>query len=282
MDDPLSAIGRTLALRDRFNATIRRRRRIRRGVRMAGPAPPPPPGRGAPRFATTHWSLVIRAGAKWAEGSREALTTLCETYWYPLYAYARRRGLDVDDAQDLTQAFFARLLSGELLAQANPERGRFRAFLVTAFKHFLANARDYATADKRGGGVRPLSLEDAESRYQGELPDEVTPESLFEQRWAFTLIENALKELEREADQMGRRQQFDCFRPLITGDETPYKKVGEQLAMSEAAVKVAVHRLRRRFATVLRQQIADTVGSADAIDDELRYLLRIITERPAL
>jgi RNA polymerase sigma factor (sigma-70 family) len=246
---------------------------------MAGFPPPLLPAPGSRRFATTHWSLVIRAGEKWTEGSREALTTLCETYWYPLYAYARRRGFDVEDAQDYTQAFFVRLLSGDLLARATPERGRFRAFLVTAFKYFLANARDYAMALKRGGGQRPLSLEDAESRYEREPRDDVTPELLFEQRWALTLIDNTLKELERNADQTGRRQQFDCFRPLITGDGTPYKKVGEQLAMSEGAVKVAVHRLRRRFANVLRQQIADTVESPAEIDDELQYLLRVITEQ---
>ena len=233
------------------------------------------PGR---RFATTRWSLVIRASEKWADGSAEALTTLCETYWYPLYAYARRRGLDVEDAQDLTQAFFARVLSGDFLAQATPERGRFRAFLVTAFKYFLANSRDYATADKRGGGHRPLSLEDAESRYAREPADEATPESLYEQRWALTLLQNTVEELARKADRAGRRRQFECLRSLLTGDETPYKQIGEQLAISEAAVKVAVHRLRRQFANVLRDLIADTVESPEAIDDELRYLMRVIIE----
>ena len=123
-----------------------------------------------------------------------------------------------------------------------------------------------------------MSLDDAESRYEREPAEKVTPESLYEQRWALTLMENTLKQLEREAGQAGRRRQFECLRPLLTGDETPYRKVGEQLAISEAAVKVAVHRLRRRFGNVLREQIADTVESPDAIDDELRYLLRVISE----
>ena len=248
---------------------------------MADSEPPPSATPDARHFATTRWSVVIRAGEKRADGSVEALTTLCETYWYPLYAYARRRGLDVEDAKDLTQAFFARVLSGDFLAQATPERGRFRAFLVTSFKHFLANARDHSRADKRGAGYRLLSLDDAESRYALEPLEEMTPESLYEQGWALTMLENALKELEREADRVGRRRQFEYLRPLLTGDDTPYKKIGEQLAMSEAAVKVAVHRLRRRFGDVLRQQIADTVESADAVDDELRYLLRVITESGA-
>jgi RNA polymerase sigma factor (sigma-70 family) len=245
---------------------------------MADREPPLPPTPNPRHFATTRWSVVIRAGERRADGSAEALTTLCETYWYPLYAYARRHGLDVEDAQDLTQAFFARVLSGDFLAQATPERGRFRAFLVTSFKYFLANARDHATADKRGGGYRLLSLEDAEARYAQEPADEMTPESLYEQGWALTVIENTLKELGREADRVGRRRQFECLRPLLTGDDTPYKKIGEQLAISETAVKVAVHRLRRRFGDVLREQIADTVESPDAVDDELRYLLRVITE----
>ena len=133
-------------------------------------------------------------------------------------------------------------------------------------------------ADKRGGGHRPLSLENAESRYQREPADEVTPESLYERRWALTLIDKTLKELQREADQRGRRRQFEALRPLLTGDATPYKKIGEQLGISEAAVKVAVHRLRRRFATALREQIADTVESPDAVDDELRYLLGVLTQ----
>lgn len=244
---------------------------------MADPEVRCPPA-GARHFATTRWSLVIRAGEKRAPGSAEALTALCETYWYPLYAYARRRGFGVEDAKDLTQAFFARVLAGDLLAQATPERGRFRAFLITSFKYFLANARDHATADKRGGGYRLLSLDDPEARYTREPVNEMTPESLYEQEWALTLIENTLNDLERDADRLGRRRQFDCLRPLLTGDDTPYKTVGEHLAISEAAVKVAVHRLRRQFGAVLRERIADIVESPDDVDDELRYLLHVITD----
>jgi RNA polymerase sigma-70 factor (ECF subfamily) len=204
------------------------------------------------------------------------LAALCETYWYPLYAYARRRGLNFEDAQDLTQAFFARLLRGDFLSRATPKRGRFRAFLLTAFKYFLANAHKHATADKRGGGMRLASLEDAESRYQGEPADHLTPEMLYERQWALTLIAITLADLEQEAQRRGRRDEFAALRPLLSGDDAPYKTVAAQLDMSEGAVKVAVHRLRRRFAQVLRTRIADTVGSAAAIDDELRYLLAAV------
>ena len=227
------------------------------------------------RLATTRWSLVLLANEK-GEGSGEALAALCETYWYPLYAYARRRGFDIEDAQDLTQAFFARLLEGDFLARATPERGHFRGFLLTAFKHFLANAQKHAAASKRGGGIQFLSLEDAESRYQKEPADHLTPEMLYERQWALTLIAITLGELQREAERKGRRAEFEALRALLAGDDVPYETVASQLDMSVGGLKVAVHRLRRRFARLLRARIADTVDSATEIDDELRCLLAAV------
>lgn len=231
--------------------------------------------RGRDRFATTLWSLVVRAGEK-GDGSTEALATLCETYWSPLYAYARGRGYGREDAQDLTQAFFVRVLSRDFFARANPERGRFRAFLVTAFKYYLANEHNFATASKRGGGQRPASLDDAESRYQQELIHHLTPEAVYERQWALTIIANALSDLEHEAERSGRRRQFEALRPLMTGDETTHKTVAAQLDMTDGAVRVALHRMRQRFAQVLRERIAETVDSAEAVEDELHHLLKAV------
>jgi RNA polymerase sigma factor (sigma-70 family) len=242
---------------------------------MAGRNPPRPSGAGRRRFATTRWSLILCTGKKEGERSAEALATLCETYWYPLYAYARRRGFHVEDAQDLTQAFFARLLERDFLDRAQPERGRFRAFLLASFRHFLANEYAHATAAKRGGGFHVASLDDAESRYQREPAHHLTPEAVYERQWALTLIADTLRDLERDAERRGRRRQFEVLQPVLIGDEIPYKTLAAQLETTEGAVKVAAHRLRRRFAHALRQRIAETVDSVDAIEDELRHLLAV-------
>ena len=230
------------------------------------------------RFTTTLWSLVFRAGEK-GDGSEQALTALCETYWYPLYAYARRRGHGIEDAQDLTQAFFERLLARDFFARANPERGRFRAFLLTAFKHFLANQRSYAAAGKRGGGQRPVSLDDPESHYRQEPGHDLTPEALYERQWALTVIANTLGALEAEAERTGRRRQFDAWRPLLASDDQSYDAVAAALDMSNGAVRVAVHRLRARFAQLLRERIAETVDSTAAVEDELRHLLATVASQ---
>ena len=232
------------------------------------------------RFATTLWSVVVRAGEK-GDRSTEALATLCETYWHPLYAYARRRGYSVEDAQDRTQGFFVTVLARDFLARANPDRGRFRAFLVTAFKYYLANEHDYATAHKRGGGRHLASLDDAESRYNQELAHHLTPEALYDRQWALTIIANTFSELEREARRSGRLRQFEALRPLLTEDNISHKTVAAHLGMNEGAVNVAVHRLRQRFASVLRERIAETVDSTEAVEDELRYLLVAVKLRDA-
>jgi RNA polymerase sigma factor (sigma-70 family) len=229
------------------------------------------------RFPTTQWTVVVRAGDRRQEGAGKALETLYETYWYPLFAYARRRGLSIEDAQDLTQAFFAHLLSGDFIARATPERGKFSVFLFSAFKYFLANAHHHAAASKRGGGMRMASLTDSGSRHQREPVDDDTPEVLYEREWAHTVIANTLGDLEREADRCGRRHQFEILRSLLTGDDMPYRTAGAQLGMTEGAVKVAVHRLRRRFAERLRSRIAESVTSPHAIEDEVRHLLTAIT-----
>lgn len=234
------------------------------------------PGQGRDAFVSTRWSLVLRAGTQPSTGADAALATLCETYWYPLYAFLRRRGHDAEDAQDLTQAFFARLLEKRTLRQADPARGRFRSFLLAALQHFVANERDRDRAKKRGGGVPVLSLEfeTAEGRFLREPPTEETPEKVFDRQWAMTLLERTMARLDEEMATLGRQAQYERLRIYLTGDDglPGYATIGQDLGMSEGAVKVAVHRLRRRFRDLLRSEISETIGSADEIDDEIRHL----------
>jgi RNA polymerase sigma factor (sigma-70 family) len=227
-------------------------------------------------FATTHWSMVVAAGDRATPRSQEALSRLCEAYWYPLYVYVRRWGHGADEAQDLTQEFFARLMEKGYLRQADPQRGRFRSFLLAALKHFLANERDRAGAQKRGGGRPPLPLEieNAEGRYSLEPADPETPEKIFERRWALTLLDKVLSRLRDEYHRAGKGALFDLLKDLLTAGKAgePYARLGAELGMSEGAVKVAVHRLRRRFGELLREEIAQTVADPQDVDDEIRYL----------
>lgn len=233
-------------------------------------------GRGKAHFATTRWSLVLAAGADGSSAAHEALGALCETYWYPLYAFLRSRGRSVEDAQDLTQAFFARVLEKRVLLQADPARGRFRSFLLTSLKNFAANERDRDIAKKRGGGVPVVSLEfeSAEGRFQMEPASNETPEKMFDRRWALTLLDRVFSRLQAEMVRSGREAQFDRLKAYLTGDQPQlsYAQTAGDLGMSEGAVKVAVHRLRRHFRDLLRDEIAQTVSSAGDIDDELRHL----------
>jgi RNA polymerase sigma factor (sigma-70 family) len=230
----------------------------------------------AGRFPSTRWSRVIAAGGRNSSHARESLAEVCDAYWYPLYAYIRRRGHSPDEAQDLTQDLFAYLLEHRVIANADPERGRFRAFLRTICTRFLANAHDRATARKRGGGRRALPIEafDAEGRYARELADLATPDKLFDRTWALTVLALALEQLRREYDDSGRSAVFRELQGILGDDpgSVHYGSIAQRLCTSEGAVRVAVHRLRRRYAVLLRLAIASTVDSEAEIDDEIRSL----------
>jgi DNA-directed RNA polymerase specialized sigma24 family protein len=232
---------------------------------------------GSPRFDTTRWSIVVAAGGGDSPAMREALATLCRTYWYPLYAFARRRGHDPNDAADLVQGFFVELLTKGWVGDADQERGRFRSFLLTAFTRFAGKERRRDAAQKRGGGVALLSLDfdDGESRFQAESTSALEPERAFERRWALTLLARALDRTRREFDDGGRGDLFAAVVPLIggAGDVRPLAEIAESLGMSEGAVKVAVHRLRARYGEHVRDEIRDTVRSESDVEDEIRRLM---------
>jgi RNA polymerase sigma factor (sigma-70 family) len=234
---------------------------------------------GHPAFVTTHWSVVLTAGRSDTTRARAALESLCRTYWPPLYAYVRRRGHAPADAQDLTQAFFARLLEREAVAGVTPDKGRFRSFLLTSLNHFLADEWDKARAQKRGGGqVITHDWQSVETQL-GEMPaDRFTPEKAYERRWALTLLEQVYQRLEEEYRAAGKDALFAALRVTLAGksDAAPYAELARQLDLSEGAVKVAVHRLRQRYRARLRDTIADTVSGPDEVEDELRYLFRTL------
>jgi len=220
-------------------------------------------------FVATRWTIVLAAGHGESPQAGRALEELCQAYWYPLYAYVRRRGYESHEAEDLTQEFFARLLAKGYLADVDREKGRFRSFLLASLKHFLANEWDRARAQKRGGGQTLISL-DAETRYQCEPVDEASADKLLDRAWAVALLDEVLARLEAENDP----RQFAALKPFLTaGQETiPYAEVAGTLGTTEGAVKVAVHRLRKRYRALLREEIAHTVASPSEIDEELRYL----------
>lgn len=222
-------------------------------------------------FAPTRWSMIL--AARDPVGARAALGELCHVYWFPLYAYVRRRGYSAEDAQDLTQTFFARLLEKNWLDTVAPEKGRFRAFLLAALKHFLANEWDKAQAQKRGGGAIPVSL-DAETRYQREPLNELSPDRLFDRQWALALLDIVLNRLRDEHDTAEKRRLFEALRGTLTGDqpEAGYAELGRQLGLNEGAIKVAVHRLRKRYRELLRAEIAQTVSDRGPVAEELLSL----------
>jgi RNA polymerase sigma factor (sigma-70 family) len=225
------------------------------------------------RFATTHWSVVLSAGAGRSPEASRSLAILCENYWFPLYAFVRRAGYSSEDAQDLTQEFFVHLLDKHFLAAADREKGRFRTFLLTAVKRFLANEYDRARAAKRGGAHRIVSLEDLEARYCQEPADTLTPERIFEQQWLLALLDQVLARLQAEMTAEGKAALFDALKDHLTGSPVAgHASTAARLGMTEGAVKVAVHRLRRRYRELLREEIAQTVANPDEIDDEIRYL----------
>ncbi len=231
-------------------------------------------------FVTTHWSLVLAAGRSDSTHAATALASLCSTYWYPLYAYVRRRGYGAEDAQDLTQEFFARLLEQRWLDQADRGRGRFRTFLLSAMSHFLANEWDKAIAQKRGGAAQtvPLELDTAETRYGQEPADSLTPKQAFERRWALTLLERVLAYLQAECAAHGKAELFEALKPCLLGDGThePYDRLAVKLHLSETAVKVSIHRLRKRYRQLLRQEIAHTTSSPAEAKEEMHHLFEVL------
>ena len=232
-----------------------------------------------PAFVTTHWSVVLTAGRSDTPRAQAALEKLCRTYWHPLYVYVRRCGRSVEDAQDLTQEFFARLLQHKRVGAARPERGRFRSFLLASMNHFLSDEWDKARAQKRGGGkVTFLNLEDAETKLGEQVAETLSPEQAFERRWAITLLEQVYERLAEEYRREGKAKWFEALRGCLArgGGAARYAELAERLGMTEGAVKAAVHRLRHRYREVLRETIADTVSSPDEVEDELRYLLRTL------
>ena len=240
-------------------------------------ATPAPPG----IFATTHWSVVLAAEQQESPQAADALETLCRTYWYPLYAFVRRQGSRPEDAQDLTQGFFAHLLRKDFLSGVGPEKGRFRSFLLACLKHFLADEWEKARAAKRGG-ARPelvLNLEQAEERYQLEARVEATAENLYDRRWALDLLDRVLDRLRHEAVASGKGTVFDHLRGCLLGERPAetYAQLGAKLSLSEAAVKVTVHRLRQRYRELLREEIAHTVARPEDVNEEMRYLFEVVS-----
>ena len=236
-----------------------------------------PPRR--PDFVTTHWSIVLTAARRDTTRARDALAHLCQTYWHPLYAYVRRRGYSPEDAQDLTQGFFAQLLERNAVATVSPGKGRFRSFLLASMNHFLSDAWDKARAQKRGGGkVISLDTQHAETWLREQPSHSLTPERAFELRWALTLLEQVYRQLEEEHRQQGKAELFDVLRTTLAGpgNSAPYSELGGRLGLNEGAVKVAVHRLRQRYRALLREAILETVASEAEVEEELRYLLRIV------
>ena len=231
-------------------------------------------------FATTHWSVVLQAGTGECPEAAAALEQLCRTYWYPLYAYGRRRGCSPEDAQDLVQEFFARLLAKDYVTRADPDKGKFRSFLLAGLKRLLCDERDKANRLKRGGGQAIISLDahDAEDRYRLEPADERTPEQVYERSWATALLERAAARLREEYAAAGKVAQFEQlteFR-LDVADQRPYAAVAAQLSLSESAVKSAIHRLRQRHYELVREEIAQTLADPAEMEEEVRYLLRMM------
>lgn len=234
----------------------------------------------AGEFVTTHWSVVLAAGDEESPSAAQALERLCQVYWKPLYAYVRRQGHGIHEAQDLTQEFFARLLEKQYLQLADPGRGRFRTFLLTSLKRFLINEWKHASRQKRGGGQKfSLLVEDSEAENSIAEPSEgLTPEQIYEQRWATSLLEEVIAKLRRDYAAAGMEKLFDELKVYIWGEKNAlsYADIASQLGLSDGAVKVAAHRLRNRFRLLLRAEVANTVSDPSEVDDELRHLFEIV------
>jgi RNA polymerase sigma factor (sigma-70 family) len=231
-------------------------------------------------FVTTHWSVVTAVGKGDSPQAADALERLCRTYWYPLYAYVRRHVSEAHDAEDLTQEFFTRFLAKEYFGRADPALGRFRSFLLACLKNFLAEQQRHVHRLKRGGGQTTIFWDSrtAEERYRLEPVDPVTPEQVYDRRWALTLLETVLARLAEEQSAAGKEQVYIQLKNHLWGEsrETSYAEIAARLGMTESAVKVTVHRLRRRLRELLREEVAHTVATGDDVDEELRHLIDMV------
>lgn len=229
---------------------------------------------GQSGFATTHWSVVLAAGNQASPDYTRALSALCETYWYPLYAYLRRRGYDRQQAEDYTQDFFAALLERQGLGKADPRLGKFRSFLLASLKNYLADEWGRKQAQKRGGGIKVSSLDfdDGDTRYGREPADDLSAEKLFERSWAQAILAQALARLKAEFTTEGKEDLFEHLKTYLTAQEGPYRDTAAAMNMTEGAVKVAVHRLRRRYGELVRNEIAQTVANPEQIEEEMNDL----------
>jgi RNA polymerase sigma-70 factor (ECF subfamily) len=234
---------------------------------------------GPSQFPTTRWTLVVTAGEPHRKEASSALVSLCENYWYPLYAYLRRCGYPADQAQDLTQGFFVRVLEGRYLDRADPEKGRFRSFILTSLKFFVADEGDRDRAQKRGGGmVESLEFSSGEERYQREPAHDETPERIFERRWALSVLDRVVEKLRNEFVHHGRPEHFERLKVFLLGQsDAPYATLAREMNTSEGALKVAIHRLRKRYRDLLRQEVADTVANPAEVESELRFLAAVLT-----
>jgi len=232
-------------------------------------------------FVTTRWSVVIQAGGKTTPDSFKALESLCQAYWYPLYAFVRASGNSADDAPDLTQEFFARLLEKKWLAEADRTRGRFRTFLLSAMKHFLTNEWHRSQRQKRGGGKELIELDalEAEERFALEPRDNVTPEALYERHWALTILQLAQQRLADETAATGGKEKFEALAPALTGDRTDenYETLAASFDTTVSTVKSWVLRMRRRYREILREEVTETLIAGEDVDDELRRLLMVVS-----
>jgi len=231
-------------------------------------------------FTTTLWSVVVAASQGSASDAQPALEQLCRSYWYPLYAHVRRRGYSREDAEDLTQAFFARLLTHQSLSVADPSRGRFRCFLLAGLNHFLANEWNKARAEKRGGDRNHLSFDTAigEQLYDQDGSRELNPEELYERAWALQFLEHVRARLRHTYAEAGKADRFEALERFLPGEEDPpsYAQAATQLGVPEGTLKAEVHRLKRRYGELLREEVAHTVADPGEIDDELRYLIQVL------
>ena len=237
-------------------------------------------GTPAQVFPSTHWSVVLAAHAENPDRAREALEQLCTAYWYPLYGFLRRRGFQPADAEDLVQGFIAHLLEGQFFRAADPDKGRFRAYLLASLRHFVADTAARSARQKRGDGQPLLSLDVvvAEHRYAQEPADPGNPEQFFDRRWALTLLDTVLRRLETEAAERGRSDLFRQIKGVLLGDRggVTYAQLAPQLGMSEAALTVTIQRLRRRYRELVREEIAHTVSQPVEIDEEMRHLYQAL------